>query len=148
MKFLCCAPYEGYSLDESRWPNEFDRTMTTMNLNNWTWPKLKPTNILKQTNLNFTSVVLLISLPDVFSCRGAKRGWACVPPSASLRARAGGPVQADRKSIFFCCQGFICRCREFQKLRFVGVKIFRSCLTTNFSHNHLVKLTSLKVTSS
>ena len=29
-------------LTESRWPNEYDRTMTTTNLNNWTWPKLKP----------------------------------------------------------------------------------------------------------
>ena len=34
--------------------------MTTTKLNNWTWPKLKP------TNLNFKSGVLLISVPDVF----------------------------------------------------------------------------------
>ena len=34
-----------------------------------------------------------------FSCRGAKRGWAGVPASASLRAGAGGPVRADRTNI-------------------------------------------------
>ena len=50
---------------EYRWLNEFDRIMTT-NLNNWTWPKLKAANLLKPTSLNFTSGVLLISVPDVF----------------------------------------------------------------------------------
>ena len=53
-------------LTESRWPNEYDQTMTTMNLNNCTWPKLKLTNLIKLTNLNFTSRVLLTSVPDVF----------------------------------------------------------------------------------
>ena len=53
-------------LTELTWPNEYDRTMTTTNLNNWIWPKLTPTNLLKPTNLNFTSGVLLISVPDVF----------------------------------------------------------------------------------
>ena len=47
-------------LTESRWPNKFDQTMTTTNLNNWIWLKLKPTNLLKPGNLNFTSGVLLI----------------------------------------------------------------------------------------
>ena len=32
-------------LIDSRWPNEYDRTMTTMIVNKWTWPKLKPTNL-------------------------------------------------------------------------------------------------------
>ena len=49
-----------FHLTESRWPNEFDRNMTTTNLNNWIWLKLKPTNLLKLTNLNFRSGVLLI----------------------------------------------------------------------------------------
>ena len=49
-----------------------------------------------------------------FSCRGAKRGWAGVPASVSLRAGAGGPVQADRTSIFFWRQVNVRRCREFQ----------------------------------
>ena len=53
-------------MTEWRWPNEFDQIMTMMNLNNLTWPKLKPTNLLKPTNINFTSLVLLIYVPDVF----------------------------------------------------------------------------------
>ena len=101
-------------LTDSRWQNKFDRTMTTRSLNNWVWPKLKPTNLLKPMNLNFTSGVLLISVPDVFSCRGAKRGWAGVPASASLQAEAGGPVQAVRTSIFFWHQVNVPRCREFR----------------------------------
>ena len=32
-------------LTESRWPNKFDKTMTTTNLNKWIWPKLKSTNL-------------------------------------------------------------------------------------------------------
>ena len=71
-------------MTEWRWPNEFDRTMTTKNLNNWTWPKLKLTNHLKPTNLNFTSGVLLISVPDVFfveeqSNRASKAGQVSQP---------------------------------------------------------------------
>ena len=79
-------------LTNSRWFNHDP----TKNLHNWAWPKLKP------TNLNLMSRVILTSMPDVFfSCRGAKWGWAGVPASASLQAGAGGPVQADRTSIFF-----------------------------------------------
>ena len=48
------------NLIDSRWLNEFDRIMTTTNLNNWIWLKLKPTNLLKLTNLNFTSGVHLV----------------------------------------------------------------------------------------
>ena len=59
-------------LTDSRWQNEYDQTWTKMNLNNWTWPKLKLTNLMKPTNPNLTSEVLLTSVPDVFSCRGAK----------------------------------------------------------------------------
>ena len=50
-----------------------------------------------------------------FSCRGAKRGWAGVPASASLRAGARGPVQADRTSIFFWRQVNVRRCREIRQ---------------------------------
>ena len=31
----------------------------------------------------------------------------------SMRAGAGGPVQADRTSIFFCHQGNVLQCRKF-----------------------------------
>ena len=52
-----------------------------------------------------------------FFCSGVKRrgwpGWAGVPASARLRAGAGGPVQADRTSIYFGI-----------KLMFVGVMNF------------------------
>ena len=40
-------------MTDSRWSNEYDQNMTTMNLNNWTWPKLKPTNLNLPTNLLF-----------------------------------------------------------------------------------------------
>ena len=36
-----------FNMTKWRWPYEFDRTMTTTNLNNWTWPKLKLTKLLK-----------------------------------------------------------------------------------------------------
>ena len=48
-----------------------------------------------------------------FSCRGEKRGWAGVPASASLQARARGPVQADCNKIFFRGKVNICQCHEF-----------------------------------
>ena len=71
-------------LTDSTWRNEFDGTMTTTNLIFWIWPKLKPTNLMKPTNLNFTSGVLLTNLRAwcFFSCRRAKqrgqRGWELV----------------------------------------------------------------------
>ena len=98
------------------------------NLNNWTWPKLKLTNLLEPTNLNFTSGVLLTSVLDVFFC-WVKQGWAGVPASASLRARARGPVQADHTSIFLGVKIMFVGVMNFghvPKLRFVCVKIFWS----------------------
>ena len=89
-------------MTKSRCQNEYDRIMTTMSFNNWTWPKLKP------TNLKITSGVLLAWC--FFSCRRAMRGWAGVPASMSLRAGAGGPVQADRTSIFFGVKVNVCHC--------------------------------------
>ena len=53
-------------LTQSRWPNEYYQTVTTMNLIFWIWSKLKLINLMKPTNLNFTSGVLLTSMPDVF----------------------------------------------------------------------------------
>ena len=56
--------------------------------------------------------------------------------SASLRARAGGPVQADRNSIFLGGKFNFCLCHvmfvgvmnfgQVQKIRFFVVKIFWS----------------------
>ena len=69
-----------------------------------------------------------------FSCRGAKgwgqQGWAGVQASASLRAGAGGAVQADRTSIFLGGVKLmfvgVVNFGHVPKLRFVGVKIFWS----------------------
>ena len=64
-----------------------------------------------------------------FSCRGAKRGWAGVPASASLRAGAGGPVQADLTSMFFGVKLMFIGVMYFgqiQKIMFVVVNIFWS----------------------
>ena len=89
---------------------EYDQTMTTTNLNNWTWQKLKPANLLKLTNLNYTSGVLLIYVPDVFFLvEGQREAWQVSQP---VRAGAGGSIQADRTSIFFWRQVNIRRCLE------------------------------------
>ena len=84
-------------LTESRWPNEYDQTMTTTNLNNWTWQILKPTNLMKPTNLNLTSGVLLTSVPDVFFVGEWSDG-------ASKAGQVFQPVRA--------CD--VCRCHKFQ----------------------------------
>ena len=105
---------------DSRWPNEYDQTMTPMNLNNWTWPKLKPANLNLPTNLNFTSGVLLTSVPDVFFL---------VQERSDGASEAGGPVQADRTNIFFGVKLMFVSVVNFghiPTLRFVGVKIFWS----------------------
>ena len=83
-------------MTELRWQNEYDRMTTTTNVNNWIWPKLKPTNLKLRSG-----VLPTVPLDVFFSCRGVKRGWAGVPASASLQARAGEPVQYDRTSILF-----------------------------------------------
>ena len=38
-------------LTESRLPNKYDRTKTATNHNSWTWPKLKPTNLISNRHL-------------------------------------------------------------------------------------------------
>ena len=87
----------------------------------WIWP-------IHENDKHDLNLVLLTSVPDgFFSCRGARWGWAGVPARWSLRAGAGGLVQADRTSIFFggkvnvcCCQIFrscsivkVCHCEKF-----------------------------------
>ena len=64
-----------------------------------------------------------------FSCREAKPGCAGIPASWSLQARAGGPVQADRTSIFLGVKLLFVGVMNFgqiKKIRFVVVNIFRS----------------------
>ena len=56
---------------------------------------------------------LLTYVPDVFSLKGGKWGWAGVPASASLQAGPGGPVQANRISIFLEGKVNVCWCHEF-----------------------------------
>ena len=65
---------------------------------------------MKPTNLNFTSGVLLTSVPDVFFLVEEQSDGA----SVSLRAGVGGLVQADRVSIFFGGKVNVCRCHEFR----------------------------------
>ena len=114
------------------WTNQDDGKNMT---NNWTWPKLKPTNLNLPTNLNFTSGILLTSVPDVFSCRGAKWGWAGLP--------------ADCTSIFFWVKVNVCQCHKFchiPTLKFVSVKIFRSKSNPNLVIlNRSSELASFKI---
>ena len=85
-----------------------------------------------------------------FSCRGAKQGWTGVPAIASLRAGAGGsvqaipaiaslqtgtggPVQAVRTSIFFWRQVNVCWCHEFWSN---SKNKFRRCEKFSVMFNH------------
>ena len=83
-----------------------------------------------------------------FSCRGAKRGWAGVPASASLQSGAQGHVQADRTSIFFWSQVNVRRCREIRSNSKNDVRRcdhFSVIFWPIFGHIDSVKLTSLKI---
>ena len=95
----------------------------------------------------FTSGVLLTSVPDVFfSCRGAKLGWAGVPASASLQG-PGGPVQADRTSIFLGGKINVCQCHIFRSCSIVEVhrsEHFLVMFQPKFGHIYLVMWTSLR----
>ena len=123
-------------LTDSRWPKEYDRTMTRTNLNNWTWPNLKPTNLTKLTNLNLTSRVLLISVPDVFFL---------VEVQSDAASKAGWPFQADRTNIFFGGKVNVCRCREFRSCSNIKVcrcKYFLAKIWPKFGHLNSVMWTS------
>ena len=88
-----------------------------------------------------------------FSCRGAKRGWAGVPASASLQAKAGGPVQADHSSLFFGDKVNVCRCHVnvcwYHEFRSSSKNKVRHCenllvkFKPIFGHLDLVQWTSL-----
>ena len=108
-------------LTNSRRPNEYDRTMTMANLYNWTWPKLKPTNLIKPTNLNLTSGVLLTSVPDVFFLRKSK-------------ARLGDLSKLTAPAYFWGVKLMFVGDVNFSHvptLRFVGVNIFWSYSNQN-----------------
>ena len=108
-------------MTKSRWQNEYDRIMTMMNINIWTWQMF-------------------------FSCRRAKQGWAGVPASVSLWAGPGGTVQANRTSIFLGVKlmfVIIVFFSHVQSLRFVVVNNFWSCSNPNFGHIYLVLWISL-----
>ena len=139
-------------LTKSRWPNEYDRTMTMTNLNNWTWPKLKLTNLMKLTNLNFTSGVLLTFMPDVlFSCRGAK-WWASEAgqvsqPVQSCKPGLGDLSKPTAPAYFFGVKLMFVSVVNFgqnQKIMFLVVKIFRS----NFSQFLVILIRSSELASS
>ena len=114
-------------LNESRWPNKFDWTMTTTYLNNWTWPKLKPTNLMKTTNLNFTSGVLLISVPDIFFLveEWSKVSQPVLAWEPWLRDLSKLTLQAYFWGLKLMLVG-VANSSQIQKIRFVIVKIFWS----------------------
>ena len=119
--------------------------MTTTNFNNWPWPKLKPTNLLKSTNLNFTFGVLLISW-CFFSCRAAKWGWAGVPASVSLRGGAGGPSPSWPNQHIFWQQGNVRQCHEIRpssKNKVRWCENFLVILKSIFGHFYSIMLTGL-----
>ena len=87
---------------------------------------------MKPTNLNFTSGVLLISVPD---------GRACEPGLGDLPKPTTPAYFFVVKVMFIGVMNF----GQIQKLRFVGVKIFWSCSTMTFGHLHWVMLTSLEI---
>ena len=63
------------------WPNEFDRTMTKANLNNWTWPKLKPTTLLLDIYMlpHAPTFVGVVNFGQTQKLRfvGVKSFWSC-----------------------------------------------------------------------
>ena len=96
-------------MTEWRWLNEFDPIMTATNLNNWTWPKLKPTNLLK------------------------------LPSHDGLVRLFVTQICTDPTSIFFCRQGNVCRCREFQSNSKIKV---RRCEKFSVMFNHYFRSSS------
>ena len=95
-------------LTESRWPNEYDWTMTKTNLNNWTWLKLKPTNLMKLTNLNFTSKVLLTSVQS----DGASQAGQVSQPVWAL-SRGWGTCPSQPHQHIFWGEVSVFQCHEF-----------------------------------
>ena len=83
------------------------------------------------------SGVLLTSMPDVFSRRGAKQSWAGVPASASLCAEAGEPIQGDLTSKFLEVKLMLVGVVNFGQvptLGFVGVNFLGHILTKIWSY--------------
>ena len=101
------------------WPNHDND-----NLNNWTWPKLKPMNLIKPANHNFTSRVLLTSMPDIFLVEEQRHGaskagqvslWGTCPSRMRQHIFGG-------KLMFVGVMNF----GQNQKIMFVVVNIFWS----------------------
>ena len=69
---------------------------------------------MKPTNLNFTSGVLLISVPDVFFLvEEQSEAWQESQPVRACELGAEGPVQANRISIFLGGKVNVGGCHEF-----------------------------------
>ena len=82
-------------------------------------------------------------MPDVFCLVEEQSDGASKAGQVSqlVQAGAGGPVQADRISIFFGVKLMFVVVIFFghvQLLRFVVVKNFRPCSNPNFGHIYLV----------
>ena len=120
-------------LTELTWPNEYDWTMTTTNLNNWIWPKLTPTNLLKPTNLNFTSEVLLISVPDVFFLVEERSEAGQVSQPVRAWESGLGDLSKPTAPAYFFGRMFVgvMNFGQIQKIRFVVANIFWSHSNNN-----------------
>ena len=104
--------------------------MTTTNNTYWIWPKLKPTNLVKPTNLNSMSGVLLTSVPDVFflveewseAGQVSQPVRACEPGLGDLSKPTAPAYFFGVKLMFVGVMNF----GQIQKIRFVVVNIFWS----------------------
>ena len=103
-------------MTESRWQNEYDRITTMTNINNWTWLKLKP------TNLNLTSEVFLISVPDVFFLLRSKARPDRYPSQCELASRGWGTCPSRPHQHIFGGKVNVCRCHIFQPCSIVKVR--------------------------
>ena len=103
--------------------------MTTTNLNNWTWPKLKPTNLMKPydcgtPNLHAWCFFLVEEPRDGASEAGqvSKPVQACEPGLGELSKLTAPAYFWGVKLMFVSVVNF----GHVPKLRFVGVKILWS----------------------
>ena len=101
------------------WPNQDDRIMPMTNLNNWTWPKLK------QTNLNFTFGVRTWC----FFLRSEARLGRC-PSQCQLASLGWG-------TIFLWGKVIVCWRHDFRSYSIVKV-----CWCEKFSGHILTKFQS------
>ena len=121
----CLIIFKGYSLEWIKMTEPWQQqTLLIEHDQNWNQQTLWNRQTLTLPPGSSKPLCLMF-----FSCRGAKQCWAGVPASASLWARAGGPVQAICTCIFFGVKLMFVSVMNFgqvQKICFVVVKNFWS----------------------